>query len=211
MVLDKLSKCEDFFNIYSKEYLVNRLFRSYGTLRSSFDDLKVLKQLRTPLGAKFIDSLRKHNWPAEYTPEELKEKYVFLDRVACQLCFQRPIKTRQLFLYGWPSTQKTLLVSFLSKVLRLYFGSSRRNDFTGADNYYDLWVFDQFHKPDSDGYSKSYPSGYSVLDYDTGSANTLLRVLDGRDCRLHSKWFRIFTKTCKVPIIDLYLTPCPDL
>lgn len=187
MVLDKLSKCEDFLNIYSNEYLVNRLFRSYGTLRSSFDDLKVLKQLRTPLGAKFIDYLRKHNWPAEYTPEELKEKYVFLDRVACPLCFQRPIKTRQLFLYGWPSTQKTLLVSFLSKVLRVYFGSSRRNDFTGADNYYDLWVFDQFHKPDSDGYSKSYPSGDSVLDYDTGFANTLLRVLDGRDCRLHSK------------------------
>ena len=109
MVLDKLSKCEDFLNIYSNEDLVNRLFRSYGTLRSSFDDLKVLKQLRTPLGAKFIDYLRKHNWPAEYTPEELKEKYVFLDRVACPLCFQRPIKTRQLFLYGWPSTQKTLL------------------------------------------------------------------------------------------------------
>lgn len=104
--------------------------------------LKVLKQLRTPLGAKFIDYLRKHNWPAEYTPEELKEKYVFLEWVACPLCFQRPIKTRQLFFYGWPSTQKTLLVSFLSKVFRLYFGSSRRNDFTGADNYSNLWVFD---------------------------------------------------------------------
>jgi len=85
VVLDNLSKCEDWFDIYSNEVLVNRLFRSYGT--SAFDDLKVLKQLRTPLGAKFIDYLRKHNWPAEYTPEELKEKYVFLDWVACQLCF----------------------------------------------------------------------------------------------------------------------------
>ncbi|TXG46227.1 hypothetical protein EZV62_028258 [Acer yangbiense] len=144
VVLDNLSKCEDWFDIYSNEVLVNRLFRSYGT--SAFDDLKVLKQLRTPLGAKFIDYLRKHNWPAEYTPEELKEK--------------------QLFLYGRPSTQKTLLVSFLSKVLRVYFGSSRRNDFTGADNYYDLWVFDQFHKPHFYGYSNSEPSGDSVLDYD---------------------------------------------
>lgn len=79
---------------------------------------------------------------------------------------QSKIKTRQLFLYGRPSTQKTLLVSFLSKVLRVYFGSSRRNDFTGADNYYDLWVFDQFHKPHFYGYSNSEPSGDSVLDYD---------------------------------------------
>ena len=71
-------------------------------------------------------------------------------------------------------------------------------DFTGADNYYDLWVFDQFHKPDYDGYgySNSYPSGDSVLDYDTGSANTLLRVLDGRECRFNSK-YNLFTKNVK--------------
>lgn len=61
VVLDNLSKCEDRFDIYSNEVLVNRLFRSYGTLRSAFDDQKVLKQLRTPLGAKFIDYLSKHN------------------------------------------------------------------------------------------------------------------------------------------------------
>lgn len=35
------------------------------------------------------------------------------------------------------------------------------------------------HKPDSDGYSKSYPSGESVLDYDTGSAKTLLWCSSG--------------------------------
>ncbi|KAI3776182.1 hypothetical protein L1987_45953 [Smallanthus sonchifolius] len=48
--------CEDWFDIYSNEVLVNRLVRSYGTLISIFDDLKVLKQLRTPLGAKFSAS-----------------------------------------------------------------------------------------------------------------------------------------------------------
>lgn len=37
VVLDNLSKCEDWFDIYSNEVLVNRLFRSYGTLRSAFD------------------------------------------------------------------------------------------------------------------------------------------------------------------------------
>ncbi|KAK4839649.1 hypothetical protein QYF36_023700 [Acer negundo] len=51
---------------------------------------------------------------------------------------QSKIKTRQLF--RQPSTKKTLLVSFLSKVLRVYFGSSRQKDFTSADNYYDLWL-----------------------------------------------------------------------
>ena len=35
--------------------------------------------------------------------------------------------------------------------MRIYFASSRRNDFTGADNYYDLLVFDEFHEPEEHG------------------------------------------------------------
>jgi hypothetical protein len=31
-------------------------------------------------------------------------------------------------------------------VLRVYFASSRRGDFTESHDYYDLWVFDEFHE-----------------------------------------------------------------
>lgn len=59
---------------------------------------------------------------------------------------RRPLKTKQIFVYGAPSTQKTLL-QILQKVLNIYFVSSHRNDFTGAKDYFDLWVFDEFHEP----------------------------------------------------------------
>lgn len=66
------------------------------------------------------------------------------------MCFSRPIKTKQMFLYGPPSTQKTLILNILSKVLRIYFVGARRNDFAGAHDQYDLWVFDEFHQPNED-------------------------------------------------------------
>lgn len=42
-----------------------------------------------------------------------------------------------------PSTQKTLIFDMMGKVLKIYNASSRKN-FTGAHNYYDLWLFDEF-------------------------------------------------------------------
>lgn len=98
-----------------------------------------------------------------------------------------------MFLYGKPSTQKTLIFYFLSKVLRIYFASARRNDFTGANNYYDLWLFDEFHEPDE--------GVYGAFDSGTPYFNTLLRILDGQECRLDSKYSRVFTKKKNVPIV----------
>lgn len=49
---------------------------------------------------------------------------------------ERPIKTKQLLVYGKPSTQKTLILDMLGKVVKIYYASSRKNDFTGAHNYF---------------------------------------------------------------------------
>jgi hypothetical protein len=63
--------------------------------------------------------LKEHKEPEDYDIEQLKEKYLLIDWIACQLCFRRPIKTKQLFLYGQPSTQKRLILNILSKVDRV--------------------------------------------------------------------------------------------
>lgn len=58
-----------------------------------------------------------------------KQKDVILDWIACHRVFQRPIKSRQnssSFIYGVPKTQKTRLVHFLDKALRIDYASYGR-------------------------------------------------------------------------------------
>lgn len=83
----------------------------------------------------------------------------------------------------------------LAKVIRIYFASARANDFSGANNYYDLWLYDEFHQPDQ----KSHL--ISATQEGTTYANTLLKVLDGQVCRLDSKYQQTFRKHRKVPVI----------
>lgn len=139
--------------------------------------------------------LKEKGNPSEYHIEELQEKYLLIDWVACQLCFSRPIKTKQLFLYGDPSTQKTLIFNLLQKVVNIYFVSSRRNDFTGANDHYDLWVFDEFHEPGEN------TGMFGATEEGTAYANTILRILDGQECRLDSKYARVFTKRRNIPVV----------
>jgi len=55
--------------------------------------------------------------------------------------FGRPIKRRQLFVYGEASTQKTLMISMLKKSgLRV---GQRKKDYAGAHDFFDLWVIDE--------------------------------------------------------------------
>jgi hypothetical protein len=70
----------------------------------------------------------------------------------------------------------------LAKAINIYFASSRKNDFSGSHNYYDIWVFDEFHEPEE-------KSGL-FASTETGStySNTLLKMLDGQECRLDSKY-----------------------
>lgn len=79
-------------------------------------------------------------------------------------------------------------MNFLAKVLRVYFASSRRNDFTGAHDHYDLWVFDEFHEP------RTESGVVAATEAGTAFANTILKILDGQECRLDSKYARVFTK-----------------
>ena len=145
--------------------------------------------------------LKEHGDPAEYDIEDLEEKYLLLDWVACQLCFKRSIKTKQLFLYGEPSTQKALIFHFLSRVLRIYFANSRGNDFARADNYYDLWVFDDFHEPKLEDVMASYPYPGGATPEGLAFAKTIYKILDGQECRLDSKDSRVFKKPQNAPAV----------
>ncbi|KAA0048628.1 hypothetical protein E6C27_scaffold49708G00040 [Cucumis melo var. makuwa] len=75
-----------------------------------------------------VDYNERKGRPQEYTDEFLQDKYLLLDWIASNLLFERPIKTRLLFLYGRSNTQKTLLISLLKKIgLRIYSVGKRRN------------------------------------------------------------------------------------
>lgn len=63
-----------------------------------------MKEMEISFGEGTEQYLKEDGYPKEYHIEEIK-KYLLLDWIACQCCFQRPIKTKQLFLYGQPSTQ----------------------------------------------------------------------------------------------------------
>lgn len=194
-IVQRMQQCKEWIDIYDDPLLTKEAIRSYSSLRSIFDDLLIVKDKKTTTAERISKYLFEHGEPLEYTIEELKDKYVILDWIACQLCFKRPVKTKQLFIYGEPSTQKTLIFSMLAKALNVYFASSRKNDFSGAHNYYDIWVFDEFHEPEEN-------SGlYSSTETGSAYANTLLKMLDGQECRLDSKYSRVFTKRTNVPIV----------
>jgi len=201
-VIEALSDCPEWYDVYDVPIIRDTVLNRYGSLRSVYEDLEVVRQRKTNLGAKVIDYLEKNGRPPEYPIEELKEKYFLIDYIACQICFGRPIKTRQIFLYGPPSTQKTLIFSFLARVLRIYFASSRRNDFTEADNYYDMWVFDEFQR------RGRYIT--SAAETGTAYANTLLKVLFGQEYRVDFKYGRLFGKLSTERKISNLPNPLPE-
>lgn len=198
-ILKRLEQIEDWYQIYREDIFQNKILSALPRMREAFEDLKTLKDIETNVLERIIQYLEKKGEVKEYDVEELREKYLVIDWIACQLCFKRPIKTKQLFIYGEPSTQKTLLLHFLAKVLKIYFASARRNDFAGANDYYDLWAFDEFHEHSE---QSSY-GGEIVGSTEEGSSfvNNLLKVLDGQECRLDSKYSKVFKKKRNVPII----------
>lgn len=202
-LLKKLEQLEDWYQVYRDDILANKVLSNLSRMKEAYEDLKVLKDIETNVFHKIIDYLQEKGNPKEYDIEQIREKYLVIDWVACQLCFKRPIKTKQLFIYGEPSTQKTLLMSFLSKVIRIYFASSRRNDFTGANDHYDLWVFDEFHEQEISEHEGQMKTEEKRGTTTEGSAfvNNLLKVLDGQECRLDSKYSRVFKKKKNTPII----------
>ena len=198
-IFQKLQKRNEWLDIYEEPLLLKEALRSHSNLINLFEDVSVIRDRKKTIAEKIVTYLFEHGEPEEYKMEEIKEKYVLLDWIACKLCFRRPIKTRQLFIYGEPSTQKTLIFSMLAKALKMYFASSRKNDFSEAHNFYDLWVFDEFHQPEEN--SSLFASTETGSAYANTLLKTLLKMLDGQECRLDAKYSRIFTKKANVPIV----------
>lgn len=108
-IIDKLKNLDEWEHVYKDPDLLNMIFRSYNTLRSVYEDMRLIKDSESSLHTRFIKYLSDRGQPAEYTIQYLKEKDYLLDWIAVNVLFHRPIKTKQLRIYGVPSTQKTLI------------------------------------------------------------------------------------------------------
>ena len=93
-----------------------------------------LVRLRLERGWKTI-------WVSEVTQLSMTWKtFARFVRLAVNLCFDRPLKTRQLLLCGLSNTP--LLFRLLSPVLERFYASSRVDDYSGAHDFYDIWLYD---------------------------------------------------------------------
>ena len=92
----------------------------------------------------------------------------------------RPIRSRQLFLYGEPMTGKTTFLSRISRVFKTYFPSDQEHYWDGFDESYQLIVFDDFRG--------------------TMKLSSILKLLDGQHMRLPQR-YNSFAKTKNIPIV----------
>jgi len=99
-----------------------------------------------------------------------KSIYPPLD-LACQLCFARPLKTKPSSMGPLVRRKPWCFKSYRRKVLNSDFGSSRRNDFTGAHDYYFLWRIPW----------AEWVLGFGSTEEGTGYSNKILQVLDGQE------------------------------
>ena len=76
------------------------------------------------------------------------------------------------------------------------------NDFPGAHDHYDLWLFDEFHLVEDSSVSSDVGK-----DLMSSTNNTLLRVLDGQQFRLDTKDGRLFNKRKNVPVVTITSHP----
>lgn len=98
---------KDWIDFFDDPIVTQENLTYYMSMRSTFDDLWVKKAKNRDWMKSLRDYLSDHDHPDEYDIEVLKEKYFLLDWLATNLICLRPIKTKQLFLYGTPNTQKT--------------------------------------------------------------------------------------------------------
>ena len=134
-------------------------FHSYERLRQLYSDLVVVREMKTTIGERCVDHFYQYGEEDEYDIEDLREVYFLLDWLSCQFCFQRPLKTKNLVLAPFiclclllPKTTKFQIHMLSSaqairrqqptSVLRIFFSGPRGQAFSGADDYFDLWLFD---------------------------------------------------------------------
>ena len=94
-------------------------FHSYERLRQLYSDLVVVREVKTTIGERCVNHFYQYGEEDEYDIEDLREVYFLLDWLSCQFCFQRPLKTKNLVLYGLPKTTK-FKIHTLSSVLRIF-------------------------------------------------------------------------------------------
>ena len=194
-IYTRLKDSKQWLDVYKDPILREANLKRYQNIKKIFQDLKTIEQIeRDPLQALSL-YLKEKGYPEEYDIEHLKEKYLALDWLAINLAFPRSLKTKQLCIQGRPSSQKSLILKLLSEVIATYFAGTRMNDFTDAHDFFYLWVIDEFKEPVKDSFSNNLTEAGQVY------LNTLLRILDGQECKLDAKYQSVFTKRNNVPVI----------
>ena len=132
VVLRRLRKHNDWLDVLKDPQLERPMWGKSNVLRQLWQDVQNENQRESTLMEGIASYLWNHDgWKDPlYSPPDLGEKYFLLDWLAVnrsvRLSF--PIKTRQLFIYGEPSTQKTLLITILEQARKIYTTGSRRGD-----------------------------------------------------------------------------------
>jgi hypothetical protein len=136
------------------------------------DQRRLVLLLLSLIGERCVDHFYQYGEEDEYDIEDLREVYFLLDWLSCQFCFQRPLKKKNRVLYGLSKTTK-FKIHMLSSVLRIFFAGPRGQAFSGADDYFDLWLFD-LTKGDHDA-----DDPFGEREEGLRFENTVLKILDG--------------------------------
>jgi len=99
----------------------------YQSVRQLWQDMQKDKLLRKTFFHSFLSGSE-----GEYTVIESK---ILLDW-GWRRRFDRPLKTKEC---SMDRRARTLFMSILGKVLRIYSTGHRKNDFSGAHDFFDLW------------------------------------------------------------------------
>lgn len=94
MVLDKVKERRDWFQVY--EDLAPMRLTAYQNLRTVYEDLLVVKQMKTSAIERIVAYQKTHGKKKENHAGEWKEKDGLLSWISCQLCYQRPIQATLL-------------------------------------------------------------------------------------------------------------------
>lgn len=86
----------------------------------------------------------------------------------------------------------------MGEVLNIYHASTRKNDFTGVHDHYDLWLFDEFHVAEDENLQAGIGKALMAV-----ANNTFLRVLDGQQCWWDTKYGKMFHKKRNVPVVTI--------
>lgn len=78
-LVEKLKSLDSWDQVYTDPELVKSVFSSHTTLRSIYEDLRIIKEREHSLYASFVSYLYAAGWPEEYSIEYLQEKCFLLD------------------------------------------------------------------------------------------------------------------------------------